>query len=1172
MLLRRLDLIRYGIFSDRSIELRADAAIHIIVGPNESGKSTALAAVTDLLYGIESRTTYAFRHDMTSLRIGAKIESANGARSLEFGRRKGNRGTLLDTAGSPLPDDCLHSFIGAVSRDVFTHAFGLNREKLKAGAKEMLQNDGDTGSSIFVAASGLKALSAAQAHVRDVADKILGSRKSKTRIFDQHLERHEEAKRRLRDVELTVGKWAASHDALKALEEKYGSLSKELDENRRSSSRLERLKRLRPIMQSIEAASLSLMELTLRRAEGGEVPVADLMALEERLEGALGVLEAANSETERTKAELDLESAALGRISVDETLVGKSEAIQRLFGRTGSYDDQQRDLPRIEAERDNKLALVARLAQGIGIAMDLRDEASDPIITTEMRWPDVAAIETVRVLADEGRTLRQELESLARDTSAEEFDLAAVDAAGDRDVGDQSDPRDLRQRFVAFSPILGKVGRYDDLGSEIAAEEAKIAESARRLRPSVADISILAGLPKSAAIEGARKNLTEIETTLARENGRLEDTIKARSEIEKRLKEMEAGRPVPSLEAIQKARHRRNFSWGRLRDKLEGVTEEPAGAALAEAIRNFDQDRKDADDLADEAIRDATKVGRHAQETERLNEKIRAVLECEKAVAATGEDKRQADDAWVSLWKESQLTPLAPQEMSTWVSSIEGLIQRREALLDKKTERDGLEKSLRAAIPALEKLCTDMNVTGVQGVGVEVIARRLEDRLDQLEEDWQAKREADSARQEKSLRIGRLRADKELAEARRVAWSKRWAEAIVPLGLKPDALIEAAIAAIGVWEKLPAEIEAHRSLKRRVDGMNRDRSAFEDEVRALVVEIAPELARVEPRLAMDGLNRRLGEAKSAMDRRDDALKRQERIARDHELAEAARLKGEANLSEVMKLLPAEAEPAALLSKLKRYNKVSAELAADRRRFIEQADGHKEEDIRTELLEYNADGVAARLAALATEEQQHRKESEDIYAQIQIEKRDQEEREASVEAEQANQLKRGAEAALAEAARAWIGLKLEELLLGTIIERKRASQNSPLLQRAGEFFRTITGGAFSGLVQELDDNDVSVIKGHRPDNTLVPLDGMTSGTIDQLYLALRLAYLEDFAGRQESPPFIGDDLFESSDENRTRNGLVALADLGIQTILFTHHKHVAEIATAQLGDRVDVIHL
>ena len=75
MRLRRLDLIRFGHFTDTSFDLPAgESDIHIIFGPNEAGKSTALAAIEDLLFSMPTRSPYNFLHDYKSMRIGAVLE------------------------------------------------------------------------------------------------------------------------------------------------------------------------------------------------------------------------------------------------------------------------------------------------------------------------------------------------------------------------------------------------------------------------------------------------------------------------------------------------------------------------------------------------------------------------------------------------------------------------------------------------------------------------------------------------------------------------------------------------------------------------------------------------------------------------------------------------------------------------------------------------------------------------------------------------------------------------------------------------------------------------------------------------------------------------------------------------------------------------------------------
>ena len=87
--------------------------------------------------------------------------------------------------------------------------------------------------------------------------------------------------------------------------------------------------------------------------------------------------------------------------------------------------------------------------------------------------------------------------------------------------------------------------------------------------------------------------------------------------------------------------------------------------------------------------------------------------------------------------------------------------------------------------------------------------------------------------------------------------------------------------------------------------------------------------------------------------------------------------------------------------------------------------------------------------------------------------------------------------------------------------------------------------------------------------------MSEGRRDQLYLALRIAVIERHCAEAKPLPFVADDLFVTSNEDRTVRGIRALSELGrsTQVILFTHHAHVVEIAEANLApDLLSVHHL
>jgi uncharacterized protein YhaN len=110
---------------------------------------------------------------------------------------------------------------------------------------------------------------------------------------------------------------------------------------------------------------------------------------------------------------------------------------------------------------------------------------------------------------------------------------------------------------------------------------------------------------------------------------------------------------------------------------------------------------------------------------------------------------------------------------------------------------------------------------------------------------------------------------------------------------------------------------------------------------------------------------------------------------------------------------------------------------------------------------------------------------------------------------------------------------------------------------------LTRGSFASLRADFNEKDEPVLVGLRPDDDRVYVEGMSSGTRDQLYLALRLASLEKYMESAEPMPFIVDDILVHFDDERSGATLGVLAGLARKTqiILFTHHRRLVEQAQA-----------
>ena len=144
-------------------------------------------------------------------------------------------------------------------------------------------------------------------------------------------------------------------------------------------------------------------------------------------------------------------------------------------------------------------------------------------------------------------------------------------------------------------------------------------------------------------------------------------------------------------------------------------------------------------------------------------------------------------------------------------------------------------------------------------------------------------------------------------------------------------------------------------------------------------------------------------------------------------------------------------------------------------------------------------------------------------------------------------------------------RLAHALLHEAVNRFKERSQAPMLKAASSYFAQITGGEFEGLVND-DSQERPVIAARRPGGALVAVDGMSEGTADQLYLALRLAALDLQRQRGVNLPVILDDVLMTSDDARAVcifKALQGFSALG-QVIVFTHHRHLCDLARSCLA--------
>jgi uncharacterized protein YhaN len=148
------------------------------------------------------------------------------------------------------------------------------------------------------------------------------------------------------------------------------------------------------------------------------------------------------------------------------------------------------------------------------------------------------------------------------------------------------------------------------------------------------------------------------------------------------------------------------------------------------------------------------------------------------------------------------------------------------------------------------------------------------------------------------------------------------------------------------------------------------------------------------------------------------------------------------------------------------------------------------------------------------------------------------------------------AEMSEAGEEYLEIATANSLLKWAVDKYRDRKQGPLLQRASAVFKTLTCGSFEKLRINYDE-DPPVLLAYRANGQPVKIAGLSDGTRDQLYLALRIAALELHSEQASPVPFIADDLFINFDDKRSQAGLQALYELSTKTqVLFlTHQEHL-----------------
>ncbi|MCP1761141.1 uncharacterized protein YhaN [Bradyrhizobium japonicum] len=1140
MRIRKLGLRRYGKFTDAFIDFGERVAgcadLHIVYGPNEAGKSTAMSACTDLIFGIPAQSRFNFIHPYATMRIEAELEASGGIR--RYYRIKRPQNSLLDESDNPVPDTLLTGELGGLDRGAYHTMFCLDDETLEAGGESILASKGDLGHLLFSATAGLADLSARLGAVQAEAEAFFrpGRRSGGLLELKKNLAALNEERERIDTLATEYARLVIQRDdAAAAYAEAIAQRSRTQARMDQVQSFINALPRLRSL-RALRAELSPLAGLPIAPSSWGR----DLPALTSRQTALAAQMRSATDTIAALQRELD-------GLVVNASACALNSRMELLTDLRARYVTAAKDLP------DRRLAL-GLAEQKIGHVLTLLDRGAEQDPARLLLSTGVTG--TLRDLMERRSGVEAALASAEAEFAKAEGALAEAEAkVCEHGTG-------LDEATMAFLTATIASARQSD-------DAARLRE-ADRMRRERAD-EFADRLRELFPWSGGRDDLFAVmvpapdqlqrwasaETQLSREIDARQvefDRIDTEAKrLEAKIRALGAATAVVSDQETAEAWSAREAAWAEHKKALDARTAAEFETAMRKLDLITEQRSRHTSAIADlnRALLDSADVRTRREQVqqhleESLARRATLIMDVEKALRAIGNGL----DHTVGL-----------SGLNLWLQKLDRAIGAEGKLAAAEREWQLVRD---AAASSCERLAEALRRSGVElprSDDLPAILSAGQAALDRAAGAKNLRATLEDRRRDRNFRETQLEGAR-LADR---SWREAWQEACAAcwLGERGRASTTAVVReTLEVLAELGSALERKAELADRIAKMQRDQTQFEAEVVGLAGAIGLARGRSDVLALCEEVVNSVASATKAMDRRQEL---EERLGTEQNKArslanDAAEVQSRADLMMKHFDVGSLAEVEGCLRSLDRRSDLQTRLEQTQREMVEV--------MKVETIEQAEDALDAL--------QQGSLESELIELKARFEDEDGRTRDrfAALDRAEAGIAGVGGDAAVAvlESKRRTILLTIEEqaleylkLKLGMAgaeraLRAYRERHRSSMMARASGAFALISRGAYSGLAaQPSNGSELLIAKGADGGSKLA--SELSKGTRFQLYLALRVAGYHEIAQARSPAPFLADDIMETFDDFRAEEAfrlLAAMARRG-QVVYFTHHRHLCEIA-------------
>ncbi len=1110
MRIDRFSATHFGQLPDIQLELaKLSSDCHLLYGPNETGKSTLRRAIHSWLFGRGPDTDISDSRSRQRTTTSGTVRLANNdlitfTRTL---KQRGQADAIIEEDHGEARDFLVDSLDNGDAQQAQNQYF-LDNQLLSEFSQLLKEQD---GLSFLTSATGQKSVQEGIEALRKQREELFIPRGQKQAIVDL-LKKLEETAKELAEKTTQPREVQDLRGRIEDQEKNYQSTKKQLATLEEKRSSLHRIHTVRGVMEQLN----KLKQQETAYQDLPEIPSAEFSQLKE-IRRSLREL---SHKKEQLELALEQSRKKQAQLKTSAHWDNHRQTIQRLSQGFDVYTHNLKDQNQWTIELQQQTQSLNALAQQLGI--------KEPL-TPEHLTPAQTHLAEAQELVQQYRRLDEQLTDLKQRHQA------------------QTQPPEQfwsdEQRALARSLQQTAQTSLDDDIAELTKKVSGLSKNFKKLQdPLAAYVSKDYIANQLRGIDPPEyQQIAQFNQAYQNYHSRYQELTDALNANQAKLDQAQAELKNHQNDGVSEEDYAELLS--QRNSLMAQLASQEQFTSVPQLLLQLEQIHHKCDQYLNQIQSDLERQLEQREATNRLTHLTEQHANLEQQRATLKHQHQQREEDWQALWPHFNHPVGTPTQMTAFAKTFAEARQIIEEGSQTRQRLEELEERRTSIIGSIQTLCPDCDTSTLRAALAHLDAQLQKAQSHHDQREQRAQQEQAYQQQKEQL--------KHTQQNLTASWKTLGKQF---LGTWPE---EPSNTTLNTWQELLRQAAHQTELETKLSRTSKSIREYSDHLKSLSKEIFPdrtfpaEADLIQALRDFDEIEKAKRDQQSLLtetlnhQESEHTLhntKQTEEQQRCNELLQQWNLTlntWDANQERLEAKEKLEIERTRLLQQVEPFERPYEQLVAEAQEFDQPVDVlRKELDQGREQLQIQLTDYSVALKELNAELERLKKPDEN-YQHLQ-------QKMASLEAD--------------------LEARVQDYVALTTVEKSLEFASNQLLDqafdqlrtRASDYFARMTLGNYSGLEIKLDGQEVQVTCLHQDGPRTV--DELSEGTRDQLYLAIRLAYLSTDPSIVEPLPLVLDDILVHFDDQRARATLEVLRELGaqMQILFFTHHAHLKEM--------------